>query len=107
MRRYDPTSWNISHLLQNAVGRENLINRTNNPLERFNRRLNDLGLVHPSMVQFVSAIKTVSAEYVEELDYIKKNVIKKPVHKACTVHTVPDNYASWKPSTALKKKNKK
>lgn len=107
MNRYDPASWNISHLLKDAEGRENLINRTNNPLERFNRRLNDLGLVHPSMVQFVSAIKTVSAEYVEDIALIRRNVSKKPVHKACTIHTVPDNYANWRPTTASKKRAKK
>lgn len=59
------------------------------------------------MVQLVSAIKTVSAEYVEDMNYIKRNVIKKPVHKACTVHTVPDNYATWRRNTTFKRKKPK
>ncbi|OWY90145.1 hypothetical protein PHMEG_00041860, partial [Phytophthora megakarya] len=57
--------WNV-HGLDNE-----LVARTNNPLERYNRELNYRIPTHLSMTTFVSAIKTLSAEYVGRLADIR------------------------------------
>ena len=55
MKRFKPAQWNInSHTNDN----DDVINRTNNPLERFNRKLkNEFPVSHPSMAVFVNTIK--------------------------------------------------
>ncbi|KAJ8535248.1 hypothetical protein ON010_g13491 [Phytophthora cinnamomi] len=59
---YDMSVWNIAGL------NNELIARTNNPLERFNRELNShFHKPRPSMASFVGVIKTLSAQYVERL----------------------------------------
>ena len=72
------TSWNISHLInengeiaQDEIGVDVMVNRTNNPLERFNRVMNERIPTHPTMQVFVQTIKEISNEYVE-LMYAKK-----------------------------------
>ena len=49
------TSWNMSHLIDengcvavdDETGCDVLMNRTNNPLERFNRKMNEKVPIHP------------------------------------------------------------
>ncbi|OWY93835.1 hypothetical protein PHMEG_00036614 [Phytophthora megakarya] len=56
--------------------------RTNNPLERYNRELNNRILTHPSMTTFVSAIKTLLAEYVGRLAYIPRGCARRMPREA-------------------------
>ncbi|ETL30650.1 hypothetical protein L916_16416, partial [Phytophthora nicotianae] len=53
----------------NVFGLDNeLVARTNNSLERFNRELNSrFPTPHPSMATFVTVIKTIAAEYVRRI----------------------------------------
>ncbi|GMF25098.1 unnamed protein product [Phytophthora fragariaefolia] len=53
----------------NVFGLDNeLVARTNNPLERFNRELNSrFPTPHPFMATFVTVIKTISQEYVRRV----------------------------------------
>jgi tRNA(Phe) wybutosine-synthesizing methylase Tyw3 len=58
------SSLKISHLLdekgrlmQNEDGIDVLFNRTNNPLERFNRKLNDRIPQHPMVQVFVQIVR--------------------------------------------------
>ncbi|KAG2874159.1 hypothetical protein PC114_g25433 [Phytophthora cactorum] len=62
MEQYGVEVWNVA-------GLENeLIARTNNPLERFNRELNSrFPSPRPSVATFVGVVKTLSSEYVQRL----------------------------------------
>ena len=57
---------------------EILINRTNNALERYNRRLGNLfpDSNHPSMTTFVSGIQYEARAFVDDLEAIKKGEVK-------------------------------
>ncbi|GMF50266.1 unnamed protein product [Phytophthora fragariaefolia] len=81
----------------NVYGMNNeLIARTNNPLERFNRELSSrFPTPHPSMASFVAVIKTMSAEYVRRVAdvprgcaprFIREQIVLPPV-----VDTTSDN----------------
>ncbi|KAG3114967.1 hypothetical protein PI124_g5244 [Phytophthora idaei] len=59
LEQYTIDVWNVFDLDNELVA------RTNNPLERFNRELNSrFPTPHPSMAVFVTVIETTSAEYV-------------------------------------------
>jgi hypothetical protein len=52
--RYSPTDWNINSIIMNEENERKMINRTSNPLEHFNRKLNDsFATPHPNMMHFV------------------------------------------------------
>lgn len=93
--RYRPEDWNI-----NAFTKEDslvtLINRTNNPLERFNRELNQaFPTAHPSMNDFVATIKKISCEYLYKLNRVDCNSRKKPVHAPVNRYPLPADYAAF------------
>jgi hypothetical protein len=71
-----------------------VINRTNNPLERFNKRLNEqFPHPHPSMVTFVNTIRRMSKEDVDDMALIKKKRLTAPrKHKSVTYFPIPDDY---------------
>ena len=80
------TSWNISHLIdskgklvKDEEGMNIAVNRTNNPLERFNRRMNDDIPIHPSMSVFVDGIKRISNEYVDVMNATRMQKGRKQV----------------------------
>jgi hypothetical protein len=105
MRRYDPQTWNIFHLKSNP---DALLNRTNNPLERFNRELNDrFPVAHPSMSIFISTIQKISVDYAATLANISRQRRAKPVHKPPTVYPVPPEYFVFDVSEAPLKRAKK
>lgn len=92
---YDPVIWNIHGLLDENSD-VTLINRTNNPLERFNRRLNDsFPSPHPTMNQFVDTIREISDDYVLVLNRIKQGNYPRPVHQPATIHSIPSDYHSF------------
>jgi hypothetical protein len=91
---YDPNLWNYSGI-ENPE--DTLINKTNNALERFNRRLNDaFPTAHPSMSQFVEVIKEISVDYVEKLVQIKHGHLKAPIHQPVTMYSIPPDYVTFK-----------
>ncbi|KAG2775357.1 hypothetical protein PC129_g23139 [Phytophthora cactorum] len=62
LEQYTIDVWNVFDL------DNELVSRTNNPPERFNRDLNSrFPTPHPSMAVFVTVMKTISAEYVRRL----------------------------------------
>ena len=63
----------INTIYLNAFQEEEdiLINRTNNPLERYNRTLNEMLPAHPTMAVFVEAIQGESRRFVDLLHDIK------------------------------------
>lgn len=69
---YDPKDWNVHDVVSNN-DEDFMINRTNNPLERYNRTMNNkFPVAHPSMVNFVTSIREESQNFVKSLEYIKK-----------------------------------
>ncbi|KAE8979602.1 hypothetical protein PR003_g22901 [Phytophthora rubi] len=55
---YSPELWNIYGV------QRNIVNRTNNPLERFHRELNARMKAHPTLKRFVRVIEEIAREYV-------------------------------------------
>ena len=101
MRRYDPKHWNI-HAIEKAKvdPRDVIINRTNNASERYNRTLkNRFPCAHPSMIDFVCAIRNESHNYVQQLRFISEGKLQPVPHESVTLYPIPDDY------TALRLKN--
>ena len=72
MVRYSPEDWNINGAIYNNDD-DKLVNRTNNPLERFNRTLNNFfPNGHPSMPQFVEVLKDICNTTLEKLKLIQR-----------------------------------
>jgi hypothetical protein len=94
--KYDPILWNVWGFEVREEYYFRVVNRTNNPLERFNRAVNDL-LIHPNpcMELFVNIIKTLSNNAVDENRLIDMNMKPRPVHKPVTMYKIPDDYESF------------
>mmetsp|Transcript_21556 Transcript_21556/g.27912 ORF Transcript_21556/g.27912 Transcript_21556/m.27912 type:complete len:98 (+) Transcript_21556:203-496(+) len=91
--------WNISNIPQSALNEpEHLINCTNNPLERYNRTLNEaFPTAHPNMMQFVQTIKAESHRILHELELIKHGAMKSPEHMPPTRIVIPEEYCCFVP----------
>ena len=75
-----------------------LVNRANNPLERFNRKMNEsFPTPHAPMSRFVETIRKISEEYVSDLGRIQKGTMAKPVHLPVTVYEIPESYTNFEP----------
>jgi hypothetical protein len=105
MTQYNPEDWNV-HGRNNVDATSDgfILNRTNNPLERFNRKLNGcFPNRHPTVVQFVMGIKKLSLSYVQELSNIRRGHSRPPVHQPATSHPIPSDYASFKSDVTLRR----
>jgi hypothetical protein len=97
MVTYDPKYWNI-HTLLLKNNSDEVLNRTNNPLERFNRTLNDkFSTAHPTLPSFVHTIRTLSNEYAKKHTNIKNGHEDRPVHEPVTIHPIPNSYYEYAP----------
>ncbi|GMF42142.1 unnamed protein product [Phytophthora fragariaefolia] len=66
--------------------RQDLVNRTNNPLERYNRSLNEaFSVAHSDITQFIDVIEEQSRENVRLLADISSRRTRAPNH--APVHT--------------------
>jgi hypothetical protein len=94
------SSWNISHLIDKhgeLISEENgidvLVNRTNNPLERFNRTLNERIPTHPTMQSLVQILKEISCEYVAKMDLIKRRKVGRQIeHAPVRIPLIPADF---------------
>lgn len=69
LQRFNPALWNLSNL-----GDVNMAGRTNNSLERYNRRLGEhFSNAHPNLCAFVSVIKNEFQYYSEKCSEIRQN----------------------------------
>ena len=94
--KYQYPLWNISGTIDSTTEESILINRTNNPLERFNRHLNDaFSTPHPTMIEFVSTIRRLSLECLRTLQLIKQNRSNRPVHQPVTIPKIPAEYVTF------------
>ena len=68
MNRYNPRAWNV-HSFVSENAEFTLVNRTNNPLERLNRKINESfpTTTHAPMSRFIETICKISEEYVSDL----------------------------------------
>ena len=97
------TSWNIFHLIdkngeitENEDGVDVMVNRTNNPLERFNRRMNESIPIHPTMQVFVQGIKDICNDYVDQMVAAKlQRGRKQGNHAPVNVPEIPADFKSF------------
>jgi hypothetical protein len=87
---YNPTNWNVNAIQDDP---DLIVNRTNNPLERYNRAMNsNFPIDHPNMCQFVTTIRAEATKYVNQLELIKKGKELPPQHMPVTYPPIPDDY---------------
>lgn len=105
IKRYPPNLWNINGYRRVEDEEGIIINRTNNPLERFNRKLGDHLGNHPTMARFVAGISEISNEYVSKLENIKKEYSKPKAgrHKPARVEQVCKEYFDFLANEKKKK----
>ena len=96
--RFEPVSWNITGACAGLGDAEDItVNRTNNPLERFNRELKKIFPTTPSMVNFITGIQEVSVQYVQKMQRIRQQRSKPKKKAAVKITKIPDDYASFVP----------
>ena len=90
--------WNVHSIdsLQLGFGFLPVVNRTNNPVERYNKKLNCSMPSHPSIVVFVQSIRTHAIEAYNDYEYCRTNRTKSPVHQGLTTYLLPEDYISFK-----------
>lgn len=74
LKRFPAETWNV-HDVDEA-----LVNRTNNPLERYNRHMNDTLKVHPALNSFVEKIEEDARKSLDTLETIRQRRGKAPAH---------------------------
>ena len=72
------------------------VNRTNNPLERFNRKMNEDIPIHPSLSVFVEGIKRISNEYVDIMSATRMGKGRKQKHTTVNIPRIPGDFNSFR-----------
>ena len=72
------------------------VNRTNNALERYNRRFNDLLNKKPSLIEFVQILEEESRKQAAELEDIRKSRRVKPMYQERTIPAIPEAYVAFR-----------
>jgi len=92
-------SWNMFHLIgpsgllaEDENGHDVSVNRTNNPLERFNRLMNEKIPKHPTVQVFAECIKSICNDYVDLMRATKMKKGKKQLHAPVVLPQVPEEY---------------
>ena len=86
---YDLDTWNISAHYENEI---EVQNRTNNPLERYNRHLNSLFPESgPSLYHLNDKLKLESKRVQQTVELVRHNVAKPPVYKEVTYPDLPED----------------
>ena len=95
-KSYEPSDWNLHAITTRVDSEDILINRTNNPLERFNRRMNDsFPNPHPNMASFVETIKSISHEYLADYEHIRKGRKRTGVHPSPVIPEIASEYYAF------------
>lgn len=70
IKKFDSSIWNISNIKSN----EDFKNRTNNPIERYNRRMNENFMnAHPNLCSFAETIKKEFQYFEERCKEVREN----------------------------------
>jgi len=91
------SSWNVAHL-ENDGECYDIINRTNNGLERYNRHYNGLFLTKPDLFQFVRILQQETRNQVQKIDDVRKGRRKEVERDEVTIPNIPSGYYSFKAS---------
>lgn len=91
------SSWNVAHL-ENDGECYDVINRTNNGLERYNRHYNGLFLTKPDLFQFVRILQQETRNQVQKIDDVRKGRRKEVERDEVTIPQIPIGYYSFKDS---------
>jgi hypothetical protein len=94
-RQWSPIldSWNICDADGDVKA---FVNRTNNALERYNRRFNDLFHKKPSLIEFVQILEEESRKQAAELEDIRKSRRVKPMYQERTIPAIPAAYVTFR-----------
>ncbi len=85
-------SWNIVNA-DNSY--KSFVNRTNNGMERYNQRFNNLfsaGSRTPALDEFVTTCEEESHQQYKDLEDIQMGRIKRPVYMGKSIPTIPAQY---------------
>jgi hypothetical protein len=92
-----PNDWNIHR--QIAEG-ELIANRTNNPLESYNNRCNNLfPTAHPSLAVFVDVLRKDAESFVQQIHEINQGISTAPDHAPSVVPTlalIPNQFTQYR-----------
>ena len=99
------TLWNVSGL---DTASTKLANRTSNPLERYNRWMNNdvFPCVHPPLAVFVSCLNTEAKRVVEKIDDVRKGRDEPAPHKDAYFPPIPEEYTSFRGFNHVPEKGK-
>lgn len=74
-----------------------LINRTNNPLERYNRTLGENFVhAHPTLPMLIQVLREEAERYVELLQNIEMGMTKPTPHEPLYIPEIPEEYYCWR-----------
>ena len=73
-----------------------MVKKTNNPLERFNRKLNKKITRHPTLTVLIDALKIITGDYVQTMDHIKYKKYKPMKHLPVPIPKIPEDFAYFK-----------
>ena len=94
---YNPQCWNIYRFKHNIENRPlEIVNRTNNPLERYNKHLNGKIKSHPKMLPFIDALREEIQHQYLKLEMIKKNQKVSNTTRCPSTIIVPTQYDTFK-----------
>jgi hypothetical protein len=86
-------SWN---LMSNEGFPVEIVNRTNNALESYNRRFNALFLKEPKLIEFAMIIEKESREQAQIRQDIVTGRKQEPERKDIWIPTIPESYIQFK-----------
>lgn len=93
MTIFNTEYWNINHLISEQV---QLVNRTNNPLESYNRIFTrKFKNGKPSLLLFANTCKQESIRHVQLISHIKKGLVRPPSHNTANYPSIPTNYLRY------------
>ena len=84
-------TWNISHLQQDD---HVALLRTNNALERYNRRLNDkFRTPHPALPKFITTLEEESRYQVQHQNDARRGIVVAPTTTQSELQEIPEFYS--------------
>jgi hypothetical protein len=96
---YEVDTWNIYHVINGNPPqkiRSQLVNRTNNALERYNHTLQqELRKDHPSMPEFIQAIGAISCRMFDRMTRIRQGTERAAERDPVVYPSSPRAYLEW------------
>ncbi|ETM30586.1 hypothetical protein L914_21738 [Phytophthora nicotianae] len=89
---YDATTWNVQEMMRVGV---DVINRTNNPLEKYNRDFASRMSTHPGLLAFIEGTKREAARYIRRIEDIKHLRQTASQHAPPAKLEIPEDYESF------------